>query len=434
MYQSLIDYFKDKTVLILGFGREGISTYNFLREYYPQKSIAVADKADVKIDDKNVTLITGEKYLNCINDYDIVIKTPGISLRDVKISKNVTMTCQMDLFLKYAPCFKIGITGTKGKTTTSTLVYSVIKASGKDACLIGNIGVPVFDSLKDIKNKIAVIEMSCHQLEFCRSSPDIAILTNIYPEHLDHYNGFKGYVNAKLNIVRYQTEKDTFIYNCDQDIEEFIPLSMLKSKKVPVSIHDGEKDECLIPLTDINDRLIGDNNHQDIYFACAAAKEIGISFEAVKSGIKNFVGIPHRLEPVGVFKGIKFYNDSIATIPHSVEGGIEAVGNVETLIFGGMDRGLDYSEFILYLEKSKVKNLIGLPDTGINVLKAMQKNKSKKNLLPVGNMEEAVETAYNVTSQGKTCLFSPAASSYNIYKNFEQKGEHFKSLVKQYGE
>lgn len=347
MCNKLIDFYKDKKVLIMGFGREGISTYNYIRKYLPAKQLGIADMKEIALEDENVTLHTGADYMSAMKDYDIVMKTPGISVRDVEIPEGVTVTCQTDLFLKYAPCMKVGITGTKGKTTTSTLIYEVIAASGKDTCLIGNIGVPVFDVLDASEGKIAVIEMSSHQLEFTRTSPHIAVLTNVYPEHLDHYNGFEGYVGAKLNIMNHQGEDDYLIFNPDQDLTGIVDFDKVKSTKFAVS--GKQDDEFLKSLTELNDRLLGVHTHQDIFFAAKVAEILEISKDAVKKGVENFKGIPHRLEPVGEFKGIKFFNDSIATIPHAVECGVEAIGNVDTLIFGGLDRGIGYDEFEKYL-------------------------------------------------------------------------------------
>ena len=198
--------FKNKKVLILGFGREGMSTYRFLRNMYPDMHLTIADKNEIKLDDKNVTLICGDSYMDSLNDFDIVMKSPGIAFLDVDIKDGTLVTCQTDLFLKFAPCRKVGITGSKGKTTTSTLIYDMLKEGGFDARLIGNIGVPVLEDINTVTPEtIAVIEMSSHQLEFTTSSPEVAVLTNIYEEHLDHYrDGFRGYVNAKLNIVRRQ--------------------------------------------------------------------------------------------------------------------------------------------------------------------------------------------------------------------------------------
>ena len=434
MCKALIDYYKDKKILILGFGREGQSTYNYIRRFLPEQKLAIADKNEIKIDDGNVTVHTGENYLESMAHYDIVMKTPGISLRGVEIPQGVEVTCQTDLFLRFAPCTKIGITGTKGKTTTSTLIYEVIAASGAKCSLIGNIGVPVFEALDSCKDSVAVIEMSSHQLEFSRSSPHIAVMTNLYPEHLDHYNGFEGYANAKYNIMKYQTRDDYLIYNPDSDeLVKMLDLDSVKSHKIPVGLTAAENDGFLKSLTELNGRLLGEHNHQDICFAAQVAKILGIGNDSVKKGIENFKGIPHRLEPVGTFKGISFYNDSIATIPHAVKCGVEAIGNVNTLIFGGLDRGIGYDEFEDYLMTCPVENLIGLPETGHNIIDALLSKGCDKKTVKAADMSQAVEAAYELTEKGRSCLLSPAASSYNVYKNFEYKGNHFKELVKQLG-
>ena len=172
--------FKNKKVLILGFGREGMSTYRFLRNMYPDMHLTIADKNEIKLDDKNVTLICGDSYMDSLNDFDIVMKSPGIASLDVDIKDGTLVTCQTDLFLKFAPCRKVGITGSKGKTTTSTLIYDMLKEGGFDARLIGNIGVPVLEDINTVTPEtIAVIEMSSHQLEFTTSSPEVAVLTNV---------------------------------------------------------------------------------------------------------------------------------------------------------------------------------------------------------------------------------------------------------------
>ncbi|MBQ3005922.1 MAG: hypothetical protein IJD88_08300, partial [Clostridia bacterium] len=305
MSRRIFDYLNGRKILILGFGREGKSSYNFLRKYDKDMPLSIADKMPVEIDDKNVTLFTGENYLDAINEHDVVLKSPGISLRDFKKNDSVEITCQTDLFLKYAPLKKIGVTGTKGKTTTTTLIFKILEAAGMKACLIGNMGVPVFDSFEGESYDIAAIEMSSHQLEYTRNSPDISVITNVYPEHLDHYNGFSGYVNAKLNILRYQTENGFIVYNKDQGLDEYIDLSEIKGEKKAVSAHTD--DEFLKELGSSNKHLKGIHNQQDIFFASAVAKHLGIENEAIKKGIADFQGIEHRMESVGVFKGIEFF-------------------------------------------------------------------------------------------------------------------------------
>ena len=433
MYQKLIEYFESRSVLILGFGREGRSTYAFIRKYYPDKPLGVADIKRVDIEDENVRVFSGDGYLDAVKRYDLVMQSPGISMCDVDASDSVEISGQTDLFLRFVACETVGVTGTKGKTTTSSLIYEILLAAQKPACLIGNIGVPVFDSLADLEGKTAVIEMSSHQLEFVKASPHIAVLTNIYEEHLDHYNGMTGYVNAKLNIYRFQNETDFFIFNPDQNMSAFFDLNDVKAKIIPVSSKEGEKSEFHQSLTVLNERLKGTHNSQNIYFAAAAANCLGISNEAVKLGIENFKGIEHRLELVGVFKGVKFYDNSIATIPTAVMLDIEALADVSSLIIGGMDRGIDYSGFVESLEESGIQNLICLPDTGHSIGKELMKRGSSLRIILAADMEEAVKSAFELTRAGHSCLLSPAASSYNRYKDFEEKGRHFKALVRELG-
>lgn len=427
MYQQLVEYLRDKKVLLLGFSREGRSTYNFMRRYLPTQHIDIADMKEVSIDDENVTLHCGDGYLDAINDADIVIKAPGVPLLNFTKPENVEITCQVDLFLRFAGCMCIGVTGTKGKTTTSTLIHAMLRAGNKKASLIGNMGYPVLDSIED-DNDIAVIEMSSHMLEYTSVSPDIAVLTNVYPEHLDHYDSYECYVNAKLNIVKHQHEGNLFIYNKDQGVDEWLDLSTVKSEKVAISANDprGEK------FVGINDRLVGGHNIQDCLFASEIAKRLGVTDEEIMHALKDYEGIEHRLEPVGTFMGIKFYNDCIATIPHSVACAVEALKEVDTLIFGGMDRGIDYSEFEEFLKSSSINNLVCMPETGHKIGMKLANEGSTKNIIIVEDMEGAVRAALNYTKQGKICLLSPAAPSYNKYKCFEEKGRHYKTLIKHF--
>ena len=433
MYQQLIDFFRDKTVLILGFGREGKATLNFLRKHYPDRKFYIADKNTVTLDDKNVQLICGENYLDCINDFDIVMQSPGISLRDVQIKDGTTVTGEMDLFLRFVPCKKIGITGTKGKSTTTTLTYRMLQAGGVPSMIMGNIGTPVFECIDEVIGKVAVIEMSCHQLEFAKASPDIAIFTNAYPEHLDHYNGFEGYIGAKLNIVRYQDENGLFISSADQPLEEIVGgLDFVKSARKKISCKAYETDEFFKSLTTLSEFLPGENQWQDIFFAATAAREFGVSNEAIEEAVRGFGGIPHRLEKFNVRNGISFYDDAIATIPHAVLSNVKSLGNVGTLIIGGMDRGLDYSEFIDGLMAAPIDNLICMPETGYTIADSLIQKGCTLNVVKCETLEQAVAKSFELTQSGKACLLSPAAASYNRYKNFEEKGNAFKRLVAEF--
>ncbi len=426
---NLISYIKDKSVLIAGFGREGKSTYSLIRKYLPYKNLTVSDKENINLDDENVKIITGESYLDNLRDYDLVFKSPGISFAKISVPETTEITCETDMFLRFWDGFTVGVTGTKGKTTTATLVYNILKESGIDAFIMGNMGVPVFDYIEKDKNSKAIIEMSSHQLEFTKSSPNIAVLTNIYEEHLDHYkDGFKGYVNAKLNIVKYQNENDFFIFNGEQGVSEFIDLNSLKSKPAPVYC---DSYDFLEDALKENKSLRGKHNLLDASEALAAAFLLGAEKDAAVRALKNFKGVPHRMEYIGTFNGVEYYDDSIATIPKAVLCALDSLKNAGTLIIGGLDRGIDYGPFEKELLKSNLDNIICLPETGHKTADNLI-GKTAKNVIKAESMKEAAELSAKLTKKGKACLLSPAAASYNAYRNFEEKGEHFKRLVKEY--
>lgn len=418
MINNIINYLKDKKILILGFGREGKSSYNFIRKNLPDKEIFIGDQNPIELNDDKVTLVTGDNYLDSLDDYDLIIKTPGISFKDVKISKD-KITSQLELFLNFIPNKIIGITGTKGKSTTSSMIYKVLKEQNKDVLLLGNIGVPLLDMISDINSDtILVIEMSSHQLEFVDKSPYISILTNLYQEHLDHYNSYDEYINAKLNICKYQTKDNYFIYNKD-DQEILKRINNINSNMIGVSKNDN------IPNVE-NDKLMGDSSKYNILFTLEVAKLFNLDLNKTIESINSFNPLPHRIEYVGEYNNIKFYDDAIATIPEACINSIKALKNVDTLIFGGLDRGVNLTSLEEYLNQGVVKNLICMPETGYIIADTIT-NKDI-NIFKVETMEEAVDIAFNNTKN--ICLLAPAAASYNRYKNFEEKGNHYQELIK----
>lgn len=427
---TLAKYLKDKDIYILGFGREGKSTYNFIRRFFPEKKLAIGDMNEIKTDDRNVTVVSGEKYLDEVKNHELVIKSPGIPfLGNVTWGKGTEITCQTDLFLKFTDCTTVGVTGTKGKTTTSTLIYKILDKAGFDVCITGNIGEPVFEEIYRGRGTIAVIEMSSHQLEFTKVSPRVSVITNIYQEHLDHYkDGFSGYVNAKLNIVRHQKPNDYFIYNADQGLSDYIDLDKIPSSKTGVK--EGEYRN----LAESNPHLQGLHNSMDVSLAAAAAKCFDVNDEDIISAINEYSGIPYRMENIGEYDGVKYINDSIATIPQATEALIDAVKNIGTIIIGGLDRGIDYSHFIDVLMKSDIENIVCMPDTGYSIADKLKKQGCKSNLIKAENMDEAVKYAVTHTPKGSACVLSPAAASYNDYNNFEEKGDDFKAKVKKYAD
>ena len=428
---ALTEYLANKKILILGMGREGRSSLRYLQTHVPSAKVMLADRNDPHIE--GVDGFYGADYLDHMDGFDLVLKSPGIPFVNVGIPDGVEVTCQTDLFLRFSGCVCVGVTGTKGKTTTSTLIHEILQAAEIPHVLAGNIGIPVLDVIDDCAGKTAVLELSCHQLEFMRTSPHIAVFTNLYPEHLDHYDGFAGYARAKMHIALHQTPDDYLIYGDVEGLREYLAEKPLRGKTIPIGYDADKDDPFLRRLGSCNARLVGKHNAQNTFFAAAAARCLGVPDDAIERGVLGFGGIEHRMEPVGTFCGIRFVNDSIATAPEVVLLELEALGDVDTLLFGGLDRGLDYTAFVRALAQSTVRNLIGLPQTGHAICDAVEALHTGKTLVRAADMEDAVREAYRLTASGKTCLFSPAAASYNVYRNFEEKGRHFKDLVRKYG-
>lgn len=456
MVNKLIDYLKNKKILILGFGMEGYSTYNLIRRYLPEQEIFISDanlkaieKYENVLGDKYSHIVPEEGYLKDLDKYDIIMKTPGLSFKDIDTSAFVDkIKSQIELFLEFVDVFTIGVTGTKGKSTTSSLIYHIISKQYDDVHLLGNIGVPLFDEIDKLTEKsIVVLELSSHQLEFVKVAPNIAILLNLFEEHLDHYKSYEHYINAKLNICKYQSENDYFLYSIDNECmkEHVKNLGELKQKVYEIS-YDGNSKVCSkdslisrlnnivvtedqeVIYTDSDARkILGNHNFCNIMFAMTVAKIMNLDLNKAMKDVYDFEPLPHRMEFVGEVDGVKYYNDSIATIPASTINVIETLKDVNTLIIGGKDRGIDYTEFAEFLGKTGIEHLICLPDTGWKIADMVVNENMEKYI--VNNMEEAVRFAKELTKKGSICLLSPAASSYGFFKNFQERGNLFKKLV-----
>ena len=450
MLEKLLNYLENKKILILGYGLEGESTYRFIRNHFPEKNLYIADKnmnlLNTKIElveDPYVEVSLGENYLNGIEEYDLIIKAPGISLKDIDISKyKEKIISQLQLFLEFIDVYTIGVTGTKGKSTTSSLIYKVLIDQGKDAFLLGYIGEPIFNDIDYIKkDSIVVLELSSHALEYVKKSPNIAILLDIFEEHLDHYKTFEKYAAAKFNVAKFQNENDYFIYNYDnENMKNFgfdykehdfavslqtIPDTKNKSYLENDMIYCNGKE-----MMNINEKmnLKGLHNINNIMFILSVCEILNLDIEKAIDSIKNFKTLEHRMEFVGILHGVEYYNDSIATIPEATMNAITALKNVNTIIVGGNDRGVDLSELIQFLNDDKMlENIICLPKTGEYIKEGLEN--SGKNVVFKEKLEDAVEYAMEITKNGTACLLSPAASSYGYFKNFEERGKLFKKYV-----
>ncbi|MBI2624929.1 MAG: UDP-N-acetylmuramoyl-L-alanine--D-glutamate ligase [Candidatus Nealsonbacteria bacterium] len=403
--------FKNKKILILGFGVEGKDAFGFLKKVFPKQRIAISDKK------------RRGQYLKCLKNYDIVIKSPGISPKELakglsEAKNRPIITSVTDIFFNNCKSKIIGITGTKGKSTTSSLIYHILKKAGKKVYLVGNIGKPPLKLLLSSKPEdIFVYELSSHQLLGLKKSPQIAVLLNIYREHLDYYRSFNEYINAKANITKYQSKNDYLVFNeKDPIVSEMAKKT--NAKKVPFR---------------------GEFYQGDIAAAKAVCKILKIPYLKIESAVKSFKFLPHRLELVGRFKGITFYNDSLATIPEAAIMAMKSLGGgVETLILGGFERFYDFSDLAKEILNREIKTIIFFPTTGFRIWQELVKlGRKKKTILPkrffVKDMKEAVRIAYGNTSRNKICLMSPASPSFSIFKDYKERGDLFKKYVKQLG-
>ena len=402
-----LEFLGIKNTAILGYGKEGEVTENYLKENFPELKIDILDKKF----DKN--------YLKNQKNYDILVKTPGIPKDKIKIP----YTTATNIFfseIKSRENKIVGVTGSKGKSTTTSLIYHILKEAGENVLLLGNIGTPMLSVLtQEIKSDaIFILELSSYQLDDIKFSPDIAVVTNLFPEHMDYHKGIKNYYNAKKNIINFQAKNDVFVYN--KNNKELIRWTKdASAKSIPFA--------KAIPVNDSEIPLLGEHNKDNIKATISVAREFGIKDEIIKSAIKTFKGLPHRLEFIGEFSGIRFYDDAISTTPESTIMAIEALKNVDTIFLGGEDRGYNFAQLEKVIKKYKIRNIVLFPETGKKIkLKGL-------NILKTKNMEEAVKFAFKYTKTGTICLLSCASPSYSLWKNFEEKGDQFKEFVKKIG-
>lgn len=439
MYNKILEHLKNKKIAIVGFGREGKSTYKFIRKYLNNQELEILDGNEKLLElneelknDKNLKIITGKNYLDNLEKYDLIIKSPGVKFKDLDISKfEDKITSQLGLTLDFYKQNVIGITGTKGKSTTTSLIFKVLKDQGYDAYLLGNIGIPIFDYIEKFnENSKLVIEMAALQLEYVKTSPHIGIILNLFEEHLDFFKSKEHYFLAKLNMFKYQDNSDYGLYtSSNETLDKYVQngnyitnlIDINKEFKIENNyvIYDNKK------IYDSNSErlLLGKHNLTNIMFVLRLSELLKLDLQKTINTINQFKPLEHRMEYVATINDVKYYNDAIATIPEATINCVEALKDVDTIIFGGMDRGIDYNDLIDFFNKSKIKNFICMPDTGYKIGKEIK----SKNVYMVETLEDAVKKAKEVTKN--ICVMSPAASSYNAFKNFEEKGRIYKELI-----
>lgn len=461
---EMVELFKNKKILVLGLGKEGVSTLVWLSKEMPNNVLGAADQLSFKALSSQIKKVIklfpkirfhlGKEYLKAINQYDVIIRSPGFPLTlgeliRAKKQKKI-ITSQTKIFFDSCPGKIIGVTGTKGKGTTSSLIYHALKKNRLKVRLIGNIGKPALSFLPQAgEDDIFVFELSSHQLIDLKKSPHIAVVQNIVPEHLDYYKNFKEYVRAKKPIVCYQTKKDYLIYNAHYAMpSRFAQLS--RAKKLPFNkkqcpgchveggylIYCNRKGvkEKIIKINEVP--LEGRFNLQNVMPAIVIAKLFKISSPSIEQAVKNFKPLPHRLEKVGTFRGITFYNDSLATNPYATTAALDALGDkIGTIFLGGHERNLDLTQLAEKVAASRIENIILFPTTGKRIwqkIKARAKKRELKHFF-AQSMEQGVKLAYQHTPRGRICLLSCASPSFGLFENYKERGDLFKEYVKELG-
>lgn len=451
------NYIKNKRVAIIGLGVSNIPLIDHLYNLganitlFNNKPIDKLDSNILdKIYEKKLDYSFGENYLSKLVGFDVIFRSPSCRPDLPEIEKEVgrgaVLTSEIELVLEMCPGTTIGVTGSDGKTTTTSLIYEILKEENLNCYLGGNIGIPLFTKIADMKPEdFVVLELSSFQLMTMNVSPDIAVVTNISPNHLDIHKSYEEYIQAKANIFKYQDENNLLILNHDNEItKEFSKVANSKviyfSSKEKLDngliLDKGIIKECenglrrhLVNTKDI--KLKGVHNSENICAAIAATSKI-VSIESQIRAVSNFSGVNHRLEFVKEMDGAKWYNDSIASSPTRTIAGLNSFDENIVLIAGGYDKHLDYTPLAEPVVK-KVNNLILLGQTSEKIYDAVRTEligKEKKiNIYKVNTLEEAVAKAREVSGKGDVVLFSPASASFDMFKNFEERGNTFKNLV-----
>ena len=450
-------FLDSKKVAIIGMGVSNLP----LLDYFYDKNAKVtvfdkntpSDEIMEKINKYRYEVEIGEYNLSRLNGFDIIFRSPSVlPTREELVTaanKGAIITSEIEMVLKLAPCKIIGVTGTEGKTTTTSIIYEILKSSGKNCFLGGNIGKPIFTEIKNMKPEdIVVLELSSFQLMGMEVSPDISVVTNMYPDHLNIHSSYEEYQQAKKNIFLHQNENGVVILNYDNEITRkfadevksnlvfFSSLEKLENgyvydrKDETIKSYVNGKSKNILKKQEI--KLRGIHNYENICAALAATATIVDEKDQIKA-IKEFNGVEHRLEFVRELNGVKYYNDSIGTSPASTIAGLNAFDENIILLAGGSDKGLDYTEIgETIAKKVRVLLLTGPTAEKIENATKLAMSKSGKETVEIihcKDLQEAVSMANEKAKSGEIVLMSPASASFDAFKNFIERGIKFKEFV-----
>lgn len=450
MFKNMI---AGKRVSLVGLGVSNLPLVPFLADL--GAVMTCCDKREESEFDENtlqmlrshaVQLHLGGRYLDFLNGQDIIIKSPGLR-PDLPqflaaIQNGASLTSEMELFFNVCPAPIIGVTGSDGKTTTTTLIYEMLKKQGHKCWVGGNIGNPLLHQVEQIEPEdFVVLELSSFQLQTMHISPKVAVITNIAPNHLDWHTSYEEYIQAKTNIFRFQDRDCLLVLNADNKITadlgktaaaQVLQFSVKKKVRRGAYLQDGtlyfgqdavlQRSEILLP---------GMHNVENYLAAICAVKHL-VDDISIRNVAETFTGVEHRMEFVREFRGVKFYNDSIASSPSRTIAGLKAYDQKVILIAGGYDKKIPYDP-LGPVVKEHVKALLLMGATGNKIRHAVESAyKAEEEIIPIlqgKDMEYMVRSALTLAREGDIVILSPASASFDQFKNFEERGNLFKQIV-----
>ena len=443
-----------KKIVILGAGESGVGAALLAKQ--KGYNVFVSDASAIKpiyqseLEANHIPFESGKHDIERILDADEVMKSPGIPEKSDLVkqirAKGIPVMSEIEFGFRYKGASKIvAITGSNGKTTTTSLLYHICKVAGQDAAIVGNIGFSFARQIAQDPKALYVIEVSSFQLDDIHSfRPDIAILLNITEDHLDRYNyQFENYIKSKFRIIENQTEQDCFIYCIDDEVvvkhlelltthTNLLPFSMKQELKKGGYIKNEQMmlkiQEERVTMSIYDFALKGKHNAYNTMAASIAASTLGIRKEKIREAVSNFHSLEHRMEFVATVKGVDFINDSKATNVNSTWYALESMQKPTILILGGVDKGNDYA-LVADLVKDKVKAIVCM---GTDNAKLIEYFKDKvAQIIEVDSAKKAVNASFKLAEKGDVVLLSPACASFDLFKNYEDRGHQFKESVKE---
>jgi len=442
-----------KRIVILGAGESGVGTALLAQQ--KGFDVFVSDASLINVDYKselitnNIDFEEGIHTKEKIFTADLVMKSPGIPEKNELVKELRKREIEIISEIEFAYQFKedskiIAITGSNGKTTTTAMVYHICKEGGLNCAMVGNIGYSFARQVVEEPKKVYVVEVSSFQLDDIKTfRPDIAILTNITEDHLDRYEyNFENYIKSKFNIIKNQTRNDVFIYNADDETTvKFLNIFLNSTNPLPISMRKSlpqgayitnaemhikwQKEEMTMSVDDF--AVKGKHNQYNTMAAGLSAVVMDIRKEKIRDAVQTFESLEHRMETVATIKGVEFINDSKATNTNSTWYALESMTKPTILILGGVDKGNDYS-FLTDLVKEKVKAIVCL---GIDNRKIHEAFGNDVGLMVnTTSAKDAVQAAFHFANKGDVVLLSPACASFDLFKNYEDRGKQFKEAVK----